>query len=125
MSLGRIAYPLKAHEPGLIILTGTLTGGGSATNITVSDFKGVTGATRSALGRYTLVLPGVGTLNVQSIQATVESAVGLRNVNIRSYTPSTRTLVVDISDLATPTQVDLTTAEKLHLTVFVKDSAAL
>ena len=125
MSLGRIAYPLKAHKPGLIILTGTLTGGGSATNITVTNFKGVTGATRSALGRYTIVLPGVGSLRVASIQACVESAVGLRNVNIRSYTESTRTLIVDISDLATPTQVDLTTAEKLHLTVFVADSAAL
>lgn len=125
MSLGRIAYPLKAHKPGLIILTGTLTGGGSTNDITVTDFKGVDGATRTALGRYTIVLPGVGTLNVLSIQATVESDNGLRNVNIRSYTPSTRTLVVDIADLATPTQTDLATDEKLHLTVFVADSAAL
>lgn len=125
MSLGRIAYPLKAHKPGLIILAGTLTGGGSTTDITVTDFKGVSGATRSALGRYTMVLPGVGTLNVACIQATVESDNGLRIATIRSYTPATRTLVVDISDVATPTQTDLATDEKLHLTVFVADSAAL
>jgi len=123
MSLGRIAYQLKAHKPGLIILAGTLTGAGSS-NITVTDFKGVSGATRAATGRYEITLPGVGTLNVLSIQATVDAQAG-RVAVIRSYTPSTRVLVVDIYDLATPTAQDLTTQQKLHLLVFVENSAAL
>lgn len=119
----RTASDLQHLLPGVVCLSGTFTGNGTS-NPTTIDFKGVTAVTRSALGRYSFVLPGKGTLNVSAILLTVLSDNGTRSATIRSYTPSTRTLVVDIADLATPTAEDLESDEQLHILVLAKNSSA-
>jgi hypothetical protein len=119
----RTASDLQHLLPGVVCVSGSFTGNGN-TNPTVVDIKGVTAVTRSALGRYTLVLPGKGTLNVSAILVT-PLADRVLVACVRSYTPATRTLVVDIyDDVGTPAQDDLATDEQLHLLVLAKNSSA-
>lgn len=119
----RTTSDLQHLLPGVVCVSGSFTGNGTS-NPTVIDVKGVTAVTRSALGRYSLVLPGKGTLNVSAILVT-PLADRVLVACVRSYTASTRTLVIDIYDaVGTPAQDDLATDEQLHLLVLAKNSSA-
>jgi hypothetical protein len=119
----RTASDLQSLEPGVVVLSGYFPGNaGSSPAAADVRFKGAT-VTWAALGRYNIVLPGKGSNDVLFAQASVLSTAG-RTAVIRSYTPSTRTLVVDVYDLATPTAQNLTASERLYVTVHVKNTSA-
>jgi hypothetical protein len=122
MPVSRILSPLLSLRKGNVVLAGSFDGNGASAP-TVIDFKGVSAVARPATGRYELVLPGTGTLRVTSISVVLLSTSG-RTATVRSYTPSTRTLVIDVYDLATPSQQNLTTSEKCFVTVIAKNSAS-
>ncbi len=124
MPLQRTASPIKALKPGLVVLVGNFTGNGTS-NPSAISFKGVTAVTRTALGRYTLVLPGTGSLTIASFSLCVESANDFMTAQIRSYTASTRTLIIDVLDdiNGSPAQADLVAGEKMYITAFVANSS--
>lgn len=118
----RTLSDLQHLNPGVVILSGSFVGN-AALDPTVVDFKGATVTHAGTTGRYNIVLPGKGTLNILFAGASVLAAAG-RVVTVRSYTASTRTLVVDVYDLATPTAQDLTTGQSMFVQVHVKNSSA-
>lgn len=117
----RTASDLQHLVPGVVVLSGSFVGNGSSSPTSVS-FKGAT-VTRAATGRYNIVLPGKGSNEILFAGAQVLSTSG-RAATVRSYTAATRTLVVDVYDLATPTAQDLTTSDTLFVQVHVKNSSA-
>jgi hypothetical protein len=120
----RTASDLQHLNPGVVVLSGYFPGNGASSPAAANVvFKGATVTHAGTTGRYNIVLPGKGSNDVLFAQASVLSTAG-RTVTIRSYTPSTRTLVVDVYDLATPTAQNLTSSERMYVTVHVKNTSA-
>lgn len=100
------------------------TSAGQATGIT--SIAG--GAAASSTGVYTIVLNGPFSsfLGASAVFEVTATGIGASPImGIKSYTASTRTLVITFSDVETPAATDPASGEILHLTLFMKNTAGV
>ena len=119
-------YPVKALGPERILTNIKFTGNGAASPLAATIFpKAGSTVTWVSTGLYDVVLPGKGSINADRIWAVsnVESSA-IKNSSIVSFTAATRTLRVRVVDnTAVAVLVDLTSSEKMHLHITVKNSS--
>ena len=100
-------------------------GASGAPTLDTSDFDslGVESITQNGTGDYSLVLapPALKFLGLSGTFEVTATGIGAApSIGIKSYTASTRTLVIVTSDLETPAATNPASGEVLHLILFVK-----
>lgn len=100
-------------------------GASGAPTLDTSDFDslGVESITQNGTGDYSLVLapPALKFLGLSGTFEVTATGIGAApSIGIKSYTASTRTLVIVTSDLETPAATNPASGEVLYLTLFVK-----
>lgn len=122
-------YPVKGVGLERIVLAGNLKGAAGAA-VATTDYEGIPGAVwaHTGVGTYTLTLPGVGTLDIQAISATVQTAsvataAKWATCTGRNETTRVLTFTVFATTLADGVTAasELTTSEYLNVVVWVKN----
>lgn len=106
---------------------GRWTGGGAAADCTRTSGRGITSVKyNSATGRYIITFDSVGEVFLGALFS-VQGAAGAATSFIARptvYSASGKTLTIDVSDLATPTNHDLALTEILTIDAEWDDSDA-
>ena len=100
-------------------------GASGAPTLDTSDFDsmGVESIAQNGTGDYSLVLapPALKFLGLSGTFEVTATGIGAApSIGIKSYTASTRTLVIVTSDLESPAATNPASGEVLYLTLFVK-----
>jgi hypothetical protein len=106
-----------------VVVCGRFAGGGAAANCTrVANTGGaITSVTYNAgTGLYLITFANSG-YALQSVQLSTLSDTRQLCVTMRAITSTT--VAISVSDVATPTNVDLATTEELHITAVFSDSS--
>ncbi len=119
--------PGRALGSKPIRLRGRWAGGGASADCTRVSGRGISSvAYNAAVGRYTITFKHVGEVFLGAILS-VQGAAGAATTFVARptvYTASTKTLTIDVTDCATPTNHDLATTEILTIDAEWDDSDA-
>lgn len=126
MAFPRNLWPAKGNTHNASVkVEGRFAGGGAAANCTkvANTGGGITSVTYNAgTGLYRITFDNVG-FALQSYTFTLLSTTRQLNCTVRAIDLTNRRIDVSISDVATPTNVDLATTEELSINVTFSDSS--
>jgi hypothetical protein len=106
-------------------VAGRFTGGGAATNCTrvANTGGGITSVTYNAgTGLYRITFANVG-FALQAVTISPLSDTRQLNITQRAINLTTKTVDFSVSDVATPTNVDLSTTEEVSIVALFSDSS--
>ncbi len=118
-------WPVKAAEAGVGIIAGTIQFAGTTNDADVIEGNGITSCEHDgSTGQFVITLEGTGSLDILCVQMTPQAASNADyQFSVEAIDEALRTIDIQVLDLATPSASDPADNDKVHLTVFFRNSS--